>query len=97
MALTRVRVSSIQHSPVDIEAAVEAVAGVVMKPLSSDPDGSSSDIVSEQTSDEEDMLLASTSGETAAEVDPSSLAPVEAVVEAEADTAVRRKLKTEVG
>jgi len=68
---------------VDTEAVVEGVVGVAMKPLSTDPDGSSSDIVSERTSDEEDMLLASSSGEAAAEVDPSSSALVEAVVEAE--------------
>jgi len=43
------------------------------------------------------MLLTSSSGEAAAEVDPSSPASVEAVVEAEAGTAVRRKQKTEMG
>jgi len=83
--------------PVDTEAVVEAVAGVTMKPLSSDPDGSSSDIVSERTSDEEDMLLASSCGEAAAKVNPSFPAPVEAVVEAKAGTAVGRKRKTEMG
>jgi len=82
---------------VDTEAAVEAVVGVTMKPLSSDPDGSSSDIVSERTSNEEDVLLASSSGEAAAEVDPSSSAPVEATVEAEAGTAVGGKRKTGMG
>jgi len=66
-----------------------------VKPLSSDLDGSSSDIVSEQTSDEEDMLLVSSSGEAAAEVDPSSPAPVEAA--AKAGTADGRKRKTEMG
>jgi len=68
---------------VDTEAVVEAVAGLAMKPLSSDLDGSSSDIISEWTSNEEGMLLASSSGEAAAEVDPSSPAPIKAVVEAE--------------
>jgi len=52
-------------------------------------------IVSEQTSDKEDMLLASSSGEAAAEVDPSSSAPVEAVVEV--GTAVGGKRKTGMG
>jgi len=89
--------SSIQQLPMDNEAVVEAVAGVAMKPLSSDPDGSSSDIVTERTSDEEDMLLASTSGEAASEVDPSSLVPLEAAAEAEAGTVDGRKWKTEMG
>jgi len=84
---------------VDTEAVglVEAVVGVTMKPLSTDLDGSSSDIVSERTSDEEDMLLTSSSGEAAAEVDPSSSAPVEASVEAEAGSAVGWKQKTGMG
>ena len=94
---TQPTTSSIQQLPADTEGVVEVVAGVAMRHLSLDPDGSSSDILSERTSDEEDMLLASSSGEAVAEVGTSSLAPVEAVVVAEAGTAVGRKRKTEMG
>jgi len=57
------------------EGALDAGELESEKPLSSDSEGTGTDSVSEVTSEEEGMLLASPSGQAAAEVEQTSLVP----------------------
>jgi len=67
------------------------------KPLSSDSERTGTDSVSEVTSEEEGMLLASPSGQAAAEAEPTSLVPANVASKETSGKAAGGKRKTEAG